>query len=206
MITDKCSLRTATVTITVSEQCVLTVSPTKSAANKEEISITASGGKGPYVYEISAPAEPCGSIDPLSGDYMAPSAESCTGTDTIMATDISGCTGTTQVKISSDAVSVKTSSDGSASITITEPTDASVTQEFGAGTLAGNVYTAASGESDVAILKVTDPTSGEWARVIIRVENGTCKVKEPIAVTDVDMNGVTTTRDLTPIIDWILGL
>jgi hypothetical protein len=208
MITDKCSLRTATVTITVSEQCVLTVSPTKSAANREKISITASGGTPPYVYEISAGTDPltgiCGAIDPLSGDYLAPSIASCTGTDTIKATDTTGCSGTAEVKVSADAVSVTTSGSGTASVTITGPTGATYAVDSGVGSVtASGVYTSTS--DGVGVVKVT-ATSGEWAKVIIKVTSGICTVEDPIAVTDVNMSGTTTTSDLTPVIDKILGL
>jgi hypothetical protein len=208
-ITDGCSLRTATATITVSQGCIITLSPTKSAADNEKIAIGATGGTPPYVFEISAPADPCGAIDPLSGDYLAPSTSACTGTDTIKATDTTGCTGTVDVNISADAVDVTTSGSGTATVTITGPTGATLTKEAGDGTLSatGNsgTYTVASGENDVAVVKVT-ATSGEWAKVIIRVANGTCTVEEPIAVTDVNMSGTTTTSDLTPVIDKILGL
>jgi len=127
-VTDSCSGQTSVVTITVNKQCILTVSASKSAANGEKISVRATGGTPPYVFELttftpaSAPylakgssmtietPTSLGKIDPLSGDYLAPSAGSPGSATiaTIQAEDVNGCTGATTVKISPMALAVTT--------------------------------------------------------------------------------------------------
>jgi hypothetical protein len=89
--------------------CILTVAATKSAVSDENISVTASGGTPPYVFELATTATTGATIDPLSGDYLAPSASTSTvQVETIKASDANGCTGTTEVKISSNALTVTT--------------------------------------------------------------------------------------------------
>jgi hypothetical protein len=118
--------RTCDVTVTYTP-CILTVAASKSAVNGEKISVAASGGTPPYVFELTTIAPTGAAIDPLSGDYLAPSVSGGTaagtamsGTleppersstiyiETIRATDVNRCIGTTTVKISASALSVTT--------------------------------------------------------------------------------------------------
>jgi hypothetical protein len=203
-VTDQCSTRTHEVTITVNEVCVLTLKPTKSAVNGEKISVTASGGTAPYVYELTTVTPTGAAIDPLSGDYLAPAvaAGASAETETIMATDANGCSGTTTVKISTDAVAVTTTGSGTASVTITGPEGATCAIDDGVGTVTNCVYT--STEDGVGVVKVTVGT--EWAKVVIRVEGGLCTVESPVPVQDVNMDGIVDVNDFKPVLDEILGL
>jgi hypothetical protein len=200
-VTDACSGRTDDVTITVSAQCVLTVSATKSAVNGEKISVSASGGVLPYVYELTTATATGAAIDPVSGDYLAPSVSGSTvETETIKATDANGCSGTTTVKITTDAVAVTTTGSGT-SVTISGGTGATFAIKDGVGAVtAGGVYT--STEDGVGIVRVTKGT--ETADVIIKVASGICTVESPVMVQDVNMDGSVGLGDLTPVIDKIL--
>jgi hypothetical protein len=118
-----------------------------------------------------------------------------------MATDANGCSGTTTVKISTDAVAVTTTGSGTASVTISGGTGATFAIDDGVGAVtAGGVYT--STEDGVGVVKVTVGT--EWAKVIIKVEGGICTVESPVMVQDVNMDGAVNINDLTPVIDKIL--
>jgi len=192
--------RTCDVTVAYAP-CVLTVAATKSAANAEKISVSASGGTAPYVYHFMTATPTGAAIDPLSGDYLAPEAGASAETETIMATDANGCSGTTTVKISTDAVEVTTTGSGTASVTISGGTGATFAIDDGVGAVtAGGVYT--STEDGVGVVKVTVGT--EWAKVIIKVEGGICTVESPVMVQDVNMDGSVNINDLTPVIDKIL--
>jgi len=181
--------------------CVLTVAATKSAANAEKISVGATGGVLPYVYELTTATATGAAIDPLSGDYLAPAAGASAEIETIMATDANGCSGTTTVKISTDAVAVTTTGSGTASVTISGGTGATFAIHDGVGAVtAGGVYT--STEDGVGIVRVTKGT--ETAKVVISVEDGICTVESPVAVQDVNMDGAVNVNDLTPVIDKIL--
>ena len=98
--------KTCSVTIT-STPCILTVEAQKSAVNGEKISVAAGGGTPPYVFELTTIAPTGAAIDPVSGDYLAPAvSDSTVQTETILATDINSCTGTTTVKIADSAITV----------------------------------------------------------------------------------------------------
>jgi hypothetical protein len=177
--------------------------PTKSAVNNEKILIDASGGTPPYVYQLMTYPPTGGAIDLLSGDYLAPAAGETQEIENIQAVDAGGCIATTILKISTSSVSVTTSGSGTASVTINGGTGATYTIDDGVGVgsvTSGGVYTSSS--DGVGVVKVSK--SGEWAKVIIRVENGICTVIEPIPVQDVNMDTQVNVNDLTPVIDWIL--
>jgi hypothetical protein len=184
--------------------CILTVAATKSAVNGEKISVSATGGVLPYVYELTTATATGAAIDPVSGDYLAPSASGSTvavETETIKATDANGCSGTTTVKISTDAVAVTTTGSGTNSVTISGGTGATFAIKDGVGAVtAGGVYT--STEDGVGIVRVT-ATTGEWADVIIKVASGICTVESPVMVQDVNMDGAVGVSDLIPVIDAI---
>ena len=199
-VTDGCSSRTDDVTITVSKICVLTVSATKSAVNGEKISVSASGGVLPYVYELTTATATGAAIDPVSGDYLAPAAGATAETETIKATDANGCSGTATVKISTDAITVTTTGSGTASVTISGGTGATFAILDGVGSVTGGVYTSAA--DGVGVVQVTKGT--ETAKVIIKVASGICTVESPVAVQDVNMDGAVDVNDLTPVIDKIL--
>jgi len=166
--------------------CVLTVAATKSAANNEKISIAATGGTLPYVYELTTATATGAAIDPLSGDYLAPKAGATEEIESIMATDTEGCIGTTTVKISTDAVAVTTTDSGTVSVTINGPEGATYANT-GVGSLADNVFSAGA-VNGVGVVNVT-ATSGEWAKVVILVKDGISTVKNPVPVEDVNMDG-----------------
>jgi hypothetical protein len=193
--------RTCDVTVAYTP-CVLTVAATKSAANAEKISIGATGGVLPYVYELMTATATGAAIDPLSGDYLAPAAGASAETETIMATDANGCSGTTTVKISTDAVVVTTTGSGTASVTISGGTGATFAIHDGVGAVtAGGVFTSST-EDGVGVVRVTKGT--ETADVIIKVASGICTVESPVMVQDVNMDGAVNINDLTPVIDKIL--
>jgi len=202
-VTDSCSGRTSDVEINVRAVCAaLTLDALKSAVNGEKITIIASGGVPPYVYELVS-SETGAAIDPISGDYLAPAAAGDDETETIRATDTTGCTGTIQVKISVNAVaSPHTVGSGTSSVTIHGPVGATY-EKTGVGSLADNVFSA-SDVNGVGVVKVT-ATSGEWAKVVILVNDGICTVKSPVPVADVNMDGVVDVNDLPPVIGVILG-
>jgi len=191
--------RTCDVTVAYAP-CILTVAATKSAVNGEKISVGASGGTAPYVYHFMTATPTGAAIDPLSGDYLAPAAGASAETETIMATDANGCSGTTTVKISTDAVAVTPTGSGTASVTITGPEGATCAIDDGVGTVTSCVYT--STEDGVGVVKVTVGT--EWAKVIIKVEGGIYTVESPVMVQDVNMDGSVDANDLTPVIKKIL--
>jgi len=191
--------RTCDVTVTYTP-CILTVAATNSAANAEKISVGATGGVLPYVYELTTATATGAAIDPLSGDYLAPAAGATDETETIMATDANGCSGTTTVKISSNAVALTITGSGTATVTISGGTGAIFAIQDGVGAVtAGGVYTSSS--DGVGIVRVTNT---ETADVIIKVEGGICTVQSPVMVQDVNMDGAVNVNDLTPVVDKIL--
>ena len=195
--------RTCDVTVAYAP-CELTLSTTKSAVNGEKISVGATGGVLPYVYELTTATVTGAAIDPVSGDYLAPSVSGSTvavETETIKATDANGCSGTTTVAISTDAVEItEITGSGTDTVTITGPEGATCAIDDGVGTVTNCVYT--STEDGVGVVKVTNGT--EWAKVIIKVEGGICTVESPVMVQDVNMDGAVNINDLTPVIDKIL--
>jgi len=194
--------RTCTSTV-IWTPCVLTIAATKSAANGEKISVGATGGVLPYFYELMTATPTGAAIDPLSGDYLAPSASGSTvETETIRATDTNGMTGTTTVKISAAAVAVTTYGSGTASCTISGPPVSVYAIDNGdCSVTSGGVLTSA--EDGICVVKVSK--GGEWAKVVIKVEGGICTVEAPVMVQDVNMDGAVDVNDLTPVIDWILA-
>jgi hypothetical protein len=180
--------------------CELTVSTTKSAVNGEKISISASGGTSPYVYKLITATLTGAAIDPISGDYLAPVARAEAETEIIQVIDANGCVGTSTVKISPAAVAVTTTGSGTASVTINGPADATYAIDSGVGSLIGNVYTSTG--DGIGVIKVAK--DNEWAKVIIKIENGICMVVDTVPVQDVNMDGAVDINDLTPVIDKIL--
>jgi hypothetical protein len=180
--------------------CELTVSTTKSAVNGEKITISASGGTSPYVYKLITTTPTGAAIDPISGDYLAPVAGAEAEIETIQVIDANGCVGTSTVKISPAAVAVTTTGSGTASVTINGPADATYAIDSGVGSLIGNVYSSTG--DGMGVVKVAK--DNEWAKVIIKVENGICMVMDTVPVQDVNMDGAVDINDLTPVIDKIL--
>jgi len=170
--------------------------------NGEKISVAATGGVMPYVYDLVTTTPTGGSIDPLSGDYSVPKAGATEVTETIRAIDTAGCLGTTTVKISTDTVAVTTTGSGTPFVVINGPVGSTYTIDDGVGTVtSGGVYSSA--EDGIGIVKVSK--GDEWAKVVIKVKNGICTVIEPTPVQDVNMDGTVDVNDLTPVIDWILS-
>ncbi|MCX5886497.1 MAG: hypothetical protein NT096_11425 [Proteobacteria bacterium] len=202
--------RTCDVSVTYTP-CILTVAATKSAANGEKISVAANDGTPPYVFELTTIAPTGAAIDPVSGDYLAPSvSDSTVQTETILATDLHSCTGTTTVKIAASAITVTTEvvadkvyfsvSSGTAASSM-EGVTVELLNSCGSVDSSG-VYTAPSGKNCVASVKISK--GGEWAKVFIQVKEGILEVIEGIKVEDINMDTVVNVNDLTPVIDWIL--